>query len=198
MGPGTRHPGGSGRSHHVGPTASMTSRRFLQRTADTVQQLFSRSATRGLWSARTQPSRPYPAPEPAWVQGNPLDRRRERYGMHDPVSSVASLALHADLTYGGGRQLVIRSGERVIAAHRSPSGACLQWLELTLSGDSGQLAAGSLPKTASSSPLRRECRPEPESPVPNALSGIFRLSARLGTTATQPTPRVPSPVSVVS
>ena len=43
MGPGTRHPGGSGRSHHVGPTASMTSRRFLQRTADTVQQLFSRS-----------------------------------------------------------------------------------------------------------------------------------------------------------
>src|SRR3954471_12531156 len=97
--------------------------------------------------------------------------------MHDRVSSVASLALHVDLTYGGGRQLVIRSGERVIAAHRSPSGACLQWLELPLSGDSGQLAAGSLPKTASSSPLRRECRPEPESPVPNALSGIFRLSA---------------------
>jgi hypothetical protein len=36
--------------------------------------------------------------------------------------------------------------------------ACLQWLELTLSGDSGQLAAGSLPNTASRSPLTRECR----------------------------------------
>src|SRR3954471_6214924 len=105
--------------------------------------------------------------------------------MHDRVSSLASLALHADLTYGGGRQLVISSGERVIAAHLSPSGACLQWLELTLSGDSGQLAAGSLPKTASSSPLRRECRPEPESPVPHALSGIFRSRSGIFTACDQ-------------
>ncbi len=88
---------------------------------------------------------------------------------------VASEAL---LAHSCPRQLVTRSGGNGDRRASATSDVCLQWLELTLSGDSGQLAAGSLPKTAVSSPLRRECRLEPESPVPQALGGIFRMVVR--------------------
>src|SRR6266568_7021748 len=83
--------------------------------------------------------------------------------------SCASRGSHVPWFLAVGHQVWGDSDRRAPAT----SGACLQWLELTLSGDSGQLAAGSLPKTAVSSPLRRECRPELESPRSQALSGIF-------------------------
>jgi hypothetical protein len=104
----------------------------------------------------------------------------EKTGVAGSDLRTVWVAPHADLTYSRPWQLVIGSGGNGDRRAPAISGACLQWLELTLSGDSGQLAAGSLPKTAVSSPLRRECRPEPESPRSHALSGIFRVGAGCG------------------